>query len=82
MKGKIVKTTNHTPVQIKGYTSTATTLRGLWCRVTNAGQLTTEYKRLELQNGFFAAHKDAGTVFVVTTGADKGFWSKVDNGCV
>lgn len=80
MKGTITRKSTVQPqsLTVKGHTTSLHQLTGTWVRITNEGMLTGDYKRLGSQNGFYAAHKKAGTVFVIMTGENKGFWSYVD----
>lgn len=78
MKGKITRTTTvQKPLNIKGYKCETHQLKGLWVKVTGEF-LSSEYQRLNTQNGFYAVMKRGGTVFCVMTGEHKGLWSKVE----
>jgi len=55
-----------------------TILKGRWSRVDSWGHMTGAFVELKAQNGFWAQHKvSTGTVFVVTTGPNKGIWAEV-----
>lgn len=79
MKGKITHKTSARPTVIKGHTPKVMTVTGTWSRLDDYGNLTSHYVKLGTQNGFIAAHRTAGTVFVVVTGPHKGYWSKLDS---
>lgn len=59
-------------------TAKLTLLNGRWSRVDAHGFMTGAFVALKAQNGFWAQHKvSKGTVFVVTTGPNKGLWTEV-----
>lgn len=78
MKGKLVRTTTATTTVIKGHTVATHQLHGRWQKVNNHGQPLQQFARLGTQNGFFAYHKQAGTVFAVPSGEYQGFWVKME----